>query len=102
MKFGCAVRDWRSLEITRSLRFALVRRGHAPDCFALSIVVFVELSLPVVDDLGLGLIQLADRGQLHPPPPLGWRHAQTQLEWFAAHEGALVTIVDQYVKLKYT
>ena len=49
MQCGCAVRDWRSLHATRSLRRPFARAGIAPDCFALSIVVVVELSHRVRD-----------------------------------------------------
>ena len=71
MQCGSAVRDWCSLQVTRSLWLPFVRAGIAPDCFALSIVVVVELSLRVRDGPRHGLSQNGGAGPSPHPMPIG-------------------------------
>ena len=86
--------------LIHSRRLPLIGARMAPDCIALTVVVVVVHSLRLSNDFRHGHTQLGELAQVHSPCPVGWRRAQAQPIWFAAHDGAIVAIADQYVHVK--
>ena len=64
MKCGCTVRDWCSLQVTRSLWLPFVGARIAPDCLALNLVVHVKLPACLRDELRVGLSHLRELTQV--------------------------------------